>query len=210
MKTRKVRSAMAGLGVTIAMTALLVGCGPALTVQPLTVSDPFSLAQDGVTIDLSYAAAYGRFVGIQTHGFSDFSPALLPLAPTGYTLTLAVAGATVSGVPSPPATFTIDNPGATVELSDPSGTTSTLDLQGDGTPWTLDRTTAGDYVASGTAYVRASVTDASTLANLTQLLTSGGDNTVKITLGGVAPGLPSGARIQLEFGAGSEVFDFGG
>lgn len=189
--------------------ASLSACAPSTTLPPLEVSDPFALAADGVTVSLSYDVGSGRFVGQQSHGFTDLDPVLMPVAPTEYTLTLQVTGATVTGAVTAPASLAIDEPAASVTLSDAGGSSVALAIPiGSSPSWTLTRDASGRYSVVGTAELSVTVADPTTLVSLVQILTTGGDNTIDVVLGGSVPALPSVDSLVLEFGPGSEIFRF--
>jgi len=199
-------SLVTGLAALLALTA----CGPSQPIAPVSISDPLGLASNAVTVSLSYDSGVHRFLGTTpSQTFPDLQASLLPpFSLSSYTLTLSIGGATVTGPTAPPATFALDAPGASVTLSDPTISGLQLDSTGSAGPWTFQQTSGGSYDPAGNATLSMTVTDASTLSQLVQLLTAGGDNTAVIAFGAASSGVPTGDTLVLQFGAGSEVFSY--
>ncbi len=203
-----------GAALVLTLTLLLSACSPPGPVNPVSVTDPYSLG--GTTIDLMTSGG-GRFLGTKNpaSSFSDLPTGILPLvAVSSYAVTLSIVGATVTGPNPPPATLTLTSPGGTVTLSDgsiPGGVA--IDFFSTGT-WTLQQTAANPpdytYTVSGTASLVTMVTlaDASLLAQVVSVTTLGGDNQAAVQFGVTATGLSTADTLTLQFGPGSAVYNF--
>ncbi len=208
LEMRKPRSFILVAAASVALLWGLTSCGPAAPLAPVTESDPLALS--GTSIDLRYASGADRFAGsLPGNAFPDLPSGLLPpFSPSSYTLTLSVVGATLTNASTFPSTLTLSDPVASLTLSDakaPSVSLSALTTSGS---WTFDGTGGGAYTVSGNAELTITVTDPSTLAAIVQLLTNGSDNQVAGQLGANVAAVPQGATLTLEFGAGTETFDF--
>lgn|GEM_PF-5973334 len=172
----------------------LSACG-SQQVPPLIFSNPFGLSGASLPLSLQGGGAGGSL----SMSFQPLGPGVLPFAPTAYTVTIEIQGASW---PQGPSTFTLSGIQATLTLSDQSGALPPISLSGG--PWTFQQTSSGYSVQGATLTGTVNSED---LQALTLLLTSGTQDQATLALkANLAPA--SSGTLQLVFGPGQEEFSF--